>query len=190
MAKGDAMNDNTNRWTPGALARHLILLPALAVAVSLVFTGAASAQTAFQADVTATSLLSAGPCSNGAFFCGTANIAGYGTASWDFYLHGFTVSPTSCGSTYTATTDFTLASDGSTLVVNESGYLCGPGKDAAGYFKEGPKAYGHPYTAHGTWTVDTSESSGQFTGIGGSGSDTFHAAGAHAAGSYAGTLGS
>jgi hypothetical protein len=181
------MSDNTNRWKPGALTRHLILLPAAVVAASLAFTGAASAQTAFQADVTATGTLPAGPCANGAFYCGTANIAGYGAASWNFFLTGYTISQTSCDSTYTATTDFTLA-DGSTLAVNESGPICGPGKDAAGYFSEGPKAYGHPNYPYGTWTVDTADSTGQFAGLAGSGTDALHAAGAHASGSYTGAL--
>jgi hypothetical protein len=183
------MSGNTNKWKPGALTRHLILLPALAVAASLAGTGAASAQTAFQADVTATGPVGAGPCSNGAFFCGTADIAGYGTASWDFFLTGYTISQTSCGSTYTATTDFTLASDGSTLAVNESGPICGPGKDAAGYFSEGPNAEGHPNYPDGAWTVDTTDSTGLFAGLSGSGTDTLQAAGAHASGSYTGTLG-
>ena len=182
------MSDNAHRWKPGAVTRHLILLPALAVAVSLAFTGAASAQTAFQADVTATDTLPAGPCPTGAFFCGTADIAGYGAASWNFFLTGVTISQTSCGSTYTAITDFTFA-DGSTLVVNEGGPICGPGKDAAGYFSEGPKAYGHPNYPDGTWTVDTADSTGQFAGLAGSGTDALHAAGAHASGSYTGTLG-
>jgi hypothetical protein len=182
------MSDNANRWKPGAFTRHLILLPVLVVAVSLAFTGAASAQTAFQADVTAKGTLPAGPCANGAFYCGTANIAGYGTASWNFFLTGVTISQTSCGSTYTATTEFTLA-DGSTLVVNEGGPVCGPGKDAAGYFSEGPKAFGHPNYPFGTWTVDTADSTGQFAGLSGSGTDALHAAGAHASGSYTGTLG-
>lgn len=184
------MRDNANRRKLGALTRHLILLPALVAAASLAFTGAASAQTTFQAGVASTVPIPAGPCSNGAFYCGTANIAGYGTATWNFYLLGYTISQTSCGSTYTATTDFTLASDGSTLVVNESGPICGPGKDAAGYFKEGPNAEGHPNYPYGTWTVDTADSTGQFAGLSGSGSDALHAAGAHASGSYAGSLGS
>ena len=183
------MSDNAHRWKPGAVTRHLILLPALAVAVSRAFTGAASAQTAFQADVTATDTLPAGPCPTGAFFCGTADIAGYGAATWDLFVTSVTFSPTSCGTTYTAITDFTLASDGSTLAVTESGPVCLPGKDAAGYFSEGPKAFGHPDFPNGTWTVDTAGSTGQFTGLSGSGTDALHAAGAHASGSYTGTLG-
>ena len=172
-----------------SIARRLMLVSALVVALSLAFTGAASAQTPFQATVKATQTLADAPCSNGAFACGTANLAGYGAASWNFYVTSVTVVPSSCGSSYTATTEFTLASDpGSTLVLDESGPLCGPGKDAAGYFKEGAKAYGHPFTFVGSWTVDPT-STGQFFGIAGAGSDLVNVAGANVAGSYSGTLG-
>jgi hypothetical protein len=147
------------------------------------------AQTAFQADVTFTETLPAPPCTNGALFCGTAKIAGYGAASWNFFLTGLTVIQSSCGSTYTATTDFTLASDGSTLALNESGYICVPGKDGAGFFNEGPKADATPNYPFGTWTVDTANSTGQFVALGGSGSDALHKAGAHVSGTYTGTLG-
>jgi hypothetical protein len=172
-----------------SVARPVLPVAALVVALSVAFTGTASAQTAFQADVKGTSPRPVA-CSNGAFFCGTANVAGYGTASWDLYLDGATiVSQTACGITYTATTVFTLASDGSTLVLNESGYICVPGKDGASFFAEGPNSYGNPDYPHGTWTVDTADSTGQFAGLGGSGTDDLHSAGGHAAGSYVGALG-
>lgn len=170
----------------------LILSPALVVALGLAFTATASAQTPFQASVSFTYTLpfeKAGGCSNGAYYCGTADIAGYGTASWNFYVTGLTVSQTSCGSTYQATTDFTLASDpGSTLVLDEAGPICGPGLDANGYFKEGSTAFGHPNSILGSWTVDPA-SSGEFSGLSGSGTDQASFAGAHGAGSYSGTLG-
>jgi hypothetical protein len=170
-------------------AARLILASALVVALSLAFTGAASAQTPFQATVSATQTLPAGPCSNGAFFCGTANLAGYGGASWNFYVTSTTPVPSSCGSSYTATTEFTLAGDpGSTLVLDESGPLCAPGNDGAAFFKEGAKAYGHPFTIVGSWSVDPT-STGQFAGLSGSGTDLVKTAGAHAAGSYSGALG-
>jgi hypothetical protein len=172
-----------------SIARRLMLVSALVVALSLAFTGAASAQTPFQATVKATQTLPAGPCSNGAFACGTANLAGYGAASWNFYVTSVTVVPSSCGSSYTATTEFTLASDpGSTLVLDESGPVCAPGNDGAGFFKESSKAYGHPFTIVGSWTVDPT-STGQFFGLAGSGSDLVNTAGAIVAGSYSGTLG-
>jgi hypothetical protein len=182
------MSDNANRWTSGAFMRRLILLPVLVVAVSLAVTGAASAQTAFQADVKGAGSPVAG-CSNGAFFCGTATIAGYGTASWSFYLTGLTPVQTSCGSTYTATTDFTLASDGSTLALDEGGYVCAPGKDGASFFGGGHSSVGNPNHTYGTWTVDTADSTGQFAGLGGSGTDALQDAGGQVSGNYTGTLG-
>ena len=188
--------------------KHLIasrLAPALlaigAVAVfSFAFTGAASAQTtSFQASVSATLVrgggtVSSAGCANGAYSCGTANIAGYGAASWNLYTVGGTTVQSSCGSTYTAATYFTLASDpNSTLVIDESGNLCGPGLDGNGYFDEPATAYGHPFTALGTWTIDTTDSTGQFAGLlggpGTGGTDTLHFVGAHTAGTYNGTLG-
>jgi hypothetical protein len=171
-----------------SIARRLMLVSALVVAVSLAFTGAASAQTPFQATVKATVTRPSGGCSNGAFACGTANLAGYGAASWNMFVTSVTPVVSSCDSSYTATTEFTLASDpGSTLVLDESGSLCAPGKDGAGFWKEGP-AYGHPFTFVGSWTVDPT-STGQFFGLAGSGSDLVDTAGANVAGSYSGTLG-
>jgi hypothetical protein len=172
----------------------VLLVPALAVALSLAFAGGASAQTPFQATVTGTLTHNSPGCSSPtAFFCGTANIAGYGPATWNLYITGNTNVPSPCGSTYTAVTEFTLVSDpASTLELNEAGDLCGLGHDGAayrGYFAEGSKAFGHPYEVVGTWTVDPATSTGQFKGDTGSGTDTLHVAGAHFAGSYSGLLG-
>jgi hypothetical protein len=170
----------------------MMLVSALVAALSFAFTGAASAQTPFQADATDTATLPAGPCSNGAYICGTADIAGYGAASWNMYITGSAITPTPCDSTYTATTYFTLAGEpGSTLVVDESGNLCGLGHDGAayrGYLNGGPNSYGHPFAIVGNWTVDRG-SSGQFSGLAGSGTDLLKLAGAHIAGTYTGTLG-
>lgn len=174
-----------------SIARRLMLVSALVVALSLAFTGPASAQTPFEATVKAIGTLpgTQGSCPNGAFACGTADIAGYGAASWNFYVTSVTIVPSSCDSTYTATTEFTLVSDpGSTLVLDESGSLCAPGNEGAGFFKEGSNAYGHPFTIVGSWTVDPT-STGQFFGLTGSGSDLLNSAGAIVAGSYSGTLG-
>jgi hypothetical protein len=176
-----------------SIAVQLILLPALVGALSLAFAEAAFAQAPFQASVTSTATLPSGGCLNGAYSCGTANIAGYGAASWNLYITGNTNVPTPCGSSYAAVTYFTLANDpGSTLVLDESGSLCGLGHDGAayrGYFAEGSKAFGHPFAVVGSWTVDPT-STGQFaTALGGSGTDTLQYAGAHGAGSYSGTLG-
>jgi hypothetical protein len=175
-----------------SIAGHVLLSSVLVGALSLAFTGAASAQTSFQANVTYTALLPGGPCSNGAYACGTADIAGYGAASWNMYVTSATASETPCGSTYTATTEFTLADDpGSTLVVDEGGSLCGLGHDGAsyrGYFAGGPRDYGHPFAIVGSWIVDP-VSTGQFSGLAGAGTDLVKIAGAHFGGSYSGTLG-
>jgi len=170
-----------------SIAGRLMLVSALVLALSLAFTGAASAQPALQANVAGTGTPRG--CSNGATLCGTANIAGHSTANWNWFVTGVTPVQTSCGTTYTATVDFTLASDGSTLALNESGYICAPGKDAIGFFAEGPMALGHPNYPHGTWTVDTADSTGQFAGLDGSGTDDLQNAGGQVSGSYSGTLG-
>jgi hypothetical protein len=73
-------------------------------------------------------------CADGAYLCGTATIAGYGAATWNLYVTGLTGVVSPRGSTYTATTYFTLASDpDSTLVLDEGGDFCGLGHDGAAY---------------------------------------------------------
>lgn len=102
--------------------------------LSLAFTGAASAQTAFQANTTSTGTLSAGPGSNGAVVCGTAKIAHFGAASWDLFSAGSPViDPQNpfCA-IYPQTADFTLLRDQkSTLTLDENDTVCGPGLNGA-----------------------------------------------------------
>lgn len=183
---------NAGGSRPRLIARSALVVATLAAALSLASTEAATAQASFQANVTFTGTRPAGLCANGAYLCGTANIAGHGAASWNMYVTGNTSVPTPCGSSYTAVTDFSLNNDpSSTLVLDEGGSLCGLGHDGAayrGYFAEGSKAFGHPFAIVGTWTVDAT-STGQFSGLAGSGTDLVKLAGAHAAGSYSGTLG-
>lgn len=171
---------------------HLLLLPALVVALSLGLTAAASAQTPLEVSVTSTQTLPDGPCPNTAYICGTANITGYGAASWNMYIGSPTISFTPCGSTNQETTYFTLDSDpSSTLVLDESDDLCGLGHDGAayrGYFAGGSREFGHPFAIVGVWNVDPA-STGDFYGLTGSGTDSVNITGAHAAGSYSGTLG-
>jgi hypothetical protein len=186
------MRDNANTWRWGASLRHLFLLPVLAVALALAFIAPATAQTTFRADLNATRTLQQGPCPNGAYLCATANLGGYGAASWNMFITGYGPEYSPCGSTYAATTYLTLASDpASTLVLDETGNLCGLGHDGANYrsyFVQGSQSYGHPFAIVGTWTVDAA-STGQFAGLVGSGTVRLNLAGAHAWGSYSGLLG-
>jgi hypothetical protein len=55
----------------------------LVAAWSLALTAPVSAQTTFKANVGSTQTLPARACANGAYICGTANLAGHGAASWD-----------------------------------------------------------------------------------------------------------
>jgi hypothetical protein len=139
-----------------SVIRPLVLLPTLVVGLSLAFTGAASAQTAFQASVnhlTPIGLPSAS-CPT-AYYCGTANIAGYGDASW--WFDSPTLPTPAVGSdcsSYTGTSVFTLVNDpASTLVLNENNVvLCHPGN--SGNTPGWQYSYGHPNRGPGgTWTV-------------------------------------
>jgi hypothetical protein len=169
--------------------------PLIVVAVALAFTAAASAQTTFQADVDANT-----PppkvCSNSGF-CGSASIAGYGSATFTSNITNvIQVANAPCsppsgspalpqGSmndfTYTMTDTFHF-SDGN-LVIDESGLACVPGHN-----ESGAHAGGDPRFVSGTWTVD-STSTGQFAGLTGSGTDLAHLAGGSVSGIYSGTLG-
>jgi hypothetical protein len=175
------------------LLRHLTVLPALAAALSLALTTPAFAQTTFQAHVTSTQTVPEGSCPNGAYICGTGDVPGYGAASWNMFITGYAPEYSACGSSYTATTYLTLSGDpASTLVLDETGHLCGLGHDGANYrsyFVQGSQAFGHPFAIVGSWTVDAA-STGQFAGLAGSGTDQISLAGAHVGGDYAGALGS
>ena len=172
--------------------RRLLALSVLVAAVSPAFVATAAAQTPFRADVRSVARRPVGGCLNGAYACGTAVLTGYGAATWNLFITGGTAVDSPCGSTYTATTEFTLAADPrSILVLDESGDLCGLGHDGAAYrayFVQGSNAYGHPFAIVGNWTAD-SASTGQFSGVTGAGTDLINVAGANIAGTYQGTLG-
>jgi hypothetical protein len=175
---------NAETYTPrsASVARHLLLLAALVVALSLAFTGAASAQTSFQATVNCINPKPKPACPT-ITFCGTASIAGYGAATWTLDATSTTTVSSACF-TYLATTTFELLSDGSTLVLNESGLVCAPGNSSSAP----PQSFGFPvYAKNSSWTVESG--SGQFSGLTGSGTDTLRSAGARISGTYSGTLG-
>lgn len=182
------MNVTANAWSAGSPTRPVKLLLWLVVTLSLSFSGAASAQPAFQASVNGISPKSM-PCAT--TFCGTASIAGYGPATWT--LNAISTTPASgpcpygppalvSAFTYQATTTFELK-DGSTLVLNESGLVCAPGNSQSAP----PQSFGFPeYANNSNWTVQSA--GGQFSGLtGGAGTDVLHAAGRQISGTYRGT---
>ena len=160
-------------------AHHLLVLVAVVLGLGLAFCGTASAQTGFQATVTAKNPKPK-PCPNNLFACGTAS-TNYGPATWTFDLTSFTLGGT-CDP-YTATVTFVLADD-STLVLDETGITCGPGNSALS--NASANSFGHPNSPNGTWSVVTTN--GQFDGLTGTtGTDALDIAGAQTSGTYTAT---
>jgi hypothetical protein len=197
MAKTYTLKAHSFTWP-------LVLLPALVVGLSLAFTGVAPAQTdvPFQASVNEISTNGNGqpgpPCPN-QYFCGNASIAGYGPAFWSFdESPNFPPKPdgSDC-SDYKGTSTFTLVNDPSSiLVLNEDFVFCHPGNsgNTPNFWKN---TYGHPGLGDGTWTVchkadpfygcglpdpisgqNIPTSSGVFSGLNASGTDTLRTDGA------------
>ena len=135
----------------------------------------------FSATIMDTLRRPAGPCVDGAFRCGEAEIAGYGAADWSFFITDFTVVSLSCVE-YTAITTFTLADD-SLLALVEAGADCSPGKSL---LKTPPTSWGNPESATANWQVILG--TGQFAGVTGEGQSTLQGAGAAMRGDYAGAL--
>lgn len=172
------MHTNARSSRFRSIARHLLLMPAAAVALSLTFAGIASAQTGFQASIKEAIPKPAPPtCPEEAFLCGTAT-TNYGPATWAFEFINATPVSKTCDSYQYAVT-FQLA-DGSRLVLDENGTACFPG--GSNSTSASPASYGHPIYLSGSWTVQST--SGQFGSVTGPGTDTQHAAGAHLSGTY------
>lgn len=158
-------------------ARAQFCVAVSVVGVMLALAQAASAQTSFRAGVTG----SEPKPTLCPFFCGTADIADYGAATWTFTLTDLTEQGT-CA-TYAASVTFELA-DRSRLVLHEAGTACGPGN--SNLSSASSNSYGHPGTANGNWFVQSAD--GQFSGMTGTGTDDLQYAGAVSAGTYTGTL--
>jgi hypothetical protein len=158
------------------------VLPALVVALSLAFTGAASAQ-GFHASAKATGPTGFANCT--AFACGTAQIDGYGPASFTFILNSFAPTSSPGCFSYSAVDLFALSDSISTLSLNEAGTVCGPGFSAVAQ-PPGSNENGHPGFGTGSWSVGTA--TGRFSGLAdATGSDTLKTAGNVFLGTYAGT---
>jgi hypothetical protein len=186
------MNAKANTWRLGAVTRNLILLPALVVAVSLALTGAASAQTAFQASIKGINTKPGPPCAPTittpvtGVLCGSTTIAGYGPAVWTLNAN-ITGALSSACFTYTGTTTFQLLSGDGTLFLDETGTACAPGNSGSAPRHDW---FGPPLFATASWTVDPA-STGVFAGLASSqsaGTDTAQLAGAHTSATYTGTL--
>jgi hypothetical protein len=171
---------------------HRFGMLAAVLAASGAFAGVASAQTPFQATVKANDPSPAG-C---AFICGTADIAGYGHATWtwtppsDFAaVNGPQCIPYGDRGIFAQVTFVLPDALNSTLLLNESGSVCTPGGSNA-FQPYGPTApVGHPTHVNGSWSV--ASATGQFAGLNGAkGNDALHAAGRETSGSYTVTPGS
>jgi hypothetical protein len=156
--------DKTYTLKARSVIRPLALLP-LIVGLSLAFAATASAQTTVASvdNVATHGPGNPGPIcpDNNAFYCGDANVPGYGPAFWSFTSPG-PPSGTPAGSdcfTYNGTSTFTFA-NGSRLVFNEYGVLlCHPGNsgNTPNFWgnPQGGITQGHPNRGGGTWSVCT-----------------------------------
>jgi hypothetical protein len=164
------------------MRKLLIVFAMLIVTVLAASVGLASAQTtAFDANVENHIQRPVG-CPDGAYLCGDADIAGFGSAEFRWYLVSFDPVSQSCGD-YTAIVTLTLG-DGSTLTLDEAGTDCGPGQSFSSY---PPHSYGQPQTAGGEWVVQ--DGTGVFAGLTGSGANSLRITGARLTATYTGTLG-
>ena len=157
-----------------------VLLAALAASAT---PGAATSQAdAFTAVIEDKLRRPEGACPNGAFRCGEAQVEEFGPADWEFFLESFVPAGESCGN-YTATVVFTLT-DGSELILDEAGTVCGPGKS---FFATPGFSWGNPDEAIGEWQVQSG--TGQFAGVAaGNGTNRSQSAGAAVRGIYIGLL--
>jgi hypothetical protein len=209
------MSTKPDKSKLGAFTRSLIVLPALAVGLSLAFTGAASAQTTV-ASVDNLSTNGPGnpgvPCPN-QFYCGTANIPGYGAAFWSF--NSPNPNPTPDGPDcydYTGTSTLTLLNypTFSQLVLNETNeHFCFPGNsgNTPNFWKNWTNTYGHhnpyghPNRGGGNWSVCNANTANSTTGCGGntvssgafqnwtgSGTDSLQSNGARITATWVGTV--
>jgi hypothetical protein len=155
----------------------------------------ASTTSAFQAAVKSVSPPgNPGTCRH--TWCGTANIAGYGAATWTFDVPpggvGNYGDPTPQCATYTATGAFVLKNSPGTLTYSETGTVCAPGNSAIAP-RQNP--FGAPWTdITGSWTVTggTGDFAGVVPGVPGlsppNGSDSAKLTGPELRGTYTGTL--
>jgi hypothetical protein len=168
------------------MRRASVILAVAGLVVTLVLAALpASAKTtvAFSAEFKETfGRANSKPCSH--FLCGVGTVAGFGSATSAFDLTDFApIEGTNCGN-LEGIRVITLASDGSTLTLDETGTVCFPGQSS---FAPGAQmSFGNPADINTTWTVD--RGTGVFRGAKGSGTDSDHNSGDEGHASLKGTL--
>jgi hypothetical protein len=164
-----------------ARRRICIVVPVVAAFAFAAGPASASTLSGFQAAIKSVSPLgNPPPCTH--TICGTANVVGYGPATWTFdvsYLSNYG-DPTPQCATYTARGEFVLNNGDGTLTYDESGTVCAPGSSVIA-----PRRgiFNPPWTViTGSWTVDGG--TGAFAGATGGGTDSAKITGPEARGTY------
>ena len=116
--------------------------------------------------------------------CGTVELAGLGTADWE-YQFGPTFEPVGRCFDVDGTFTLTLQSDGSTISGPLTGVFCPRPSEAGSQHPQG-RAFGNPFVEDDT--VLLADGTGQFDGLSGSASFHTFSAGARFAGTLEGTL--
>jgi hypothetical protein len=166
-------------------ARRLICMVVPVVAALAPAAGPASASplSGFQASIKSVNPLgNPQPCMQIHTICGTADVAGYGPASWTFDVSSLSNygDPTPQCATYAASGEFVLTDGGGTLIYDEIGTVCAPGNSVLA-----PRRgiFNPPWTViAGKWKVDGG--TGAFTGATGRGTDSAKITGPEARGTY------
>ena len=159
------------------MKRYLV---AAAVAASMTLVGAPAQAAEIGITVTGTTTRPVGPSPDcTAFACLSAQVAGFGAATWQYYPGETVPFSTSCG-TLSATAVITLADGNGELTLAETDVVCNPGAsyNAPGSFK----SYGNPFRITGTFTVVSA--TGSLSGLTGGGTVTVSGNGARLAASY------
>jgi hypothetical protein len=129
------------------------------------------------------------------YYCGNANIVGYGTAFWYFNAPNGPQPVSSDCSEYDGTSTITLNDppENSTLILTETEHVCSPGNSGNtfgfSHLVNGTNFGGHPLYSTGTWTVQKGSGTGRFSKVTcGQGTDTLRDDGAILEAAWTGTL--
>lgn len=129
------------------------------------------------------------PCPEGAFWCGSGTLAGYGPVTSAFYLQtpGEYDATSGCFTGFVGFEQLTLASGEHVLTLEETGTMCYP-SPGAGNAPGAARSFGNPTTFVGAYTIFTDFNSGVFVGATGSGTVKVRLAGNTGRGVLTGSL--